>query len=159
MNDDNWTVTAMTKIPPAIQLVNMKIEAAHIFQSHGIAPPDDPSELLLTELSVAEPTGSRSMSNQLLDRIFPKTGSTDAVHFTTPDVLPNLIEHKALWLASVAKNLNEGEYEAFSVEHGFASAQSQEIREELARNYFYTSFSPVGTAAKSSHWNIFGASG
>lgn len=143
-------------VPPIMQAIQDKRTAAEIFESHGLAMPFDASELVLTGVGVYEPSYSREVSNQVLDGMFPREGALEAWHFTTQSTLQEILRCGELWLASITKRLDEGEYEVFAREHGFASANDTTQRTDLARNYFYTSFSPIGSGAEDRHWQIFG---
>lgn len=149
----------MQAVSPAMELVRIKKEAASILTRHGLTLPFDPVEFNVTASNIYEPCSCTSISTQLLDSVFPKTGPTEVLHFTRPEVLPSLLEYKSLWLASIIKRLDEGEYIRFAEEHGYASANSKKIRKDLAQNYFYTSFTAVGSASAATHWNDFSAQG
>ncbi|MGO9171321.1 MAG: hypothetical protein ACLP7P_05070 [Rhodomicrobium sp.] len=146
-------------LPPAMQLVRIRKDAAEILSRRGLTLPFDAAELVVTSKNICEPTWSTSVSTQLFDRIFPPLGPMEVLHFTKSQVLQSILEHHELWLATVAKNFDAGEYLAFIKEHGYASASSKSIRRELSTNYFYTSFTAVGSASAESHWNVFAASG
>jgi hypothetical protein len=141
--------------PPAMQLVRIRKDAADILSRHGLTLPFDSTELIVTSKNICEPTWSSSVSTQLFDRIFPPSGPMEVLHFTKLSSVASILENKQLWLAAITKRFNEGEYKTFITEHGYASASSETIRRELAENYFYASFTVVGSASAHEHWDVF----
>ena len=53
---------------------------------HGLTLPNNAVELHLTKRHVHEPTGRRDVSDQLLEKMFPKLGPRDVWHFTKSKV-------------------------------------------------------------------------
>jgi hypothetical protein len=137
----------------------MKEEAARILSRHGLTLPYDRVELILTAKCLYEPTWSTEVSNQLLDRMFPIAGPMEVLHFTKPDVLPKVLKSRALWLAPVSKHLDANEYRAFLKQNAYSTATSKNIRRELACNFYYASFTAVGSQSAGSHWNVFADGG
>jgi hypothetical protein len=122
----------MSDEPNILRNIHIRREVVNILRNNEITPPES-ADLAITERSVCERSGSRTMSDQILEATFPKTGATDALHFTLPSVLPSILQNRQLWLAPVAKNIGEGEYDEFARENGFASAEMDGIKHELAQ--------------------------
>jgi hypothetical protein len=140
-------------------MIQMKQEAERILAAHGLPLPYPCADLTITRKCVYEPTWSQEVSTRLLEQIFPSMGAAEVLHFTKPHILPSILQNKAIWLASVKKNFDAKEYLAFIKQHGYPSTASKSIRRELASNYFYMSFTAVGSASAASHWNVFADGG
>lgn len=137
----------------------MRRDAARILSGHGLTLPYDAVELILTSRCLYEPTWSTEVSKQLLDRMFPIEGPMEVLHFTKPDVLPKILKSRALWLAPVSTHLDANEYRAFLKQNAYPTATSKKIRRELADNFYYASFTAVGSQSADSHWNVFADGG
>jgi hypothetical protein len=144
----------MTGLPNAMEVDRVRRDVVEILLAYDIAPPPN-ADITVTRLTVGERSWSRLMSDQILDGTFPKSGPLEALHFTTRNALPSILRNKELRLASVEKNISEDEYRDFAVENGFASADMDDMKRQLASCLYYTSFSPIGTPAEPNHWNMF----
>jgi hypothetical protein len=144
---------------PALKRLNMKRDAARILSDHALTLPYEPVELIVTSRCVYEPSWSTAVSTQLLDRMFPIEGPMEVLHFTKPDIFPKILKSGALWLAPVSTHLDANEYRAFLKQNAYSTATSKKIRRELAGNFYYASFTAVGSQSADSHWNVFADGG
>jgi len=144
---------------PGLRTLRLKQEAARVLRLHGLTLPYDAAELHLTHRHVYEPAGRRDVSDQLLDKMFPRLRDMDVWHFTKPEVLPLIVRSRSLRLYAVSKHLDGNEYRSFLREHGYAAGSSKQLRKELADRHFYVSCTEVGSESAESHWRVFADGG
>lgn len=145
--------------------LNPKLElgrkVAEVLRSFGIDVPFAPYDFNSTSLAVLEPSCSTAVSEQILDRMFPKSGSTTALHYTSADVLRSVVKNKQLWLAWVQKNIKFDEFTTFATEHGYqgyfdTDATGAAVYEQITRSMFYASFTPKADPDNDDLWDVFG---
>jgi hypothetical protein len=98
---------------PSLPSLNRKIElgrkAIETLKSFGCTVPYGPNAFNLTDEAIIEPTSCSSVSDQILDRIFSRSETPHALHYTNADAFKSIISNKTLWLAWVQKNIADDE--------------------------------------------------
>lgn len=83
---------------------------------------------------------SLKLTKLFLDNFFSSQISSEYHHFTNIDALKNILHTKTIWLTSVRKRFNEGEFVPFYEDHGMTGFEiNQSLRNDLVNNCFYLS--------------------
>lgn len=109
---------------------------------------------------IAEPTSSRTLSDTILDRMFPRCSSpSEFLHYTSAEGLKGIARSGELRLFPVRRRIGQGEIDTFAEKHrlhGYLrSTRGEPLFKELSDNLFYTSFTDMKAKNASHMWNVF----
>lgn len=135
------------------------------FAKHGISQTVDETRLHVRPNFTAEFMGNQNeISNAILDFMFPRESTAATLdHFTSLDVLASIARENELRLYAVSKRIGEGEMKQFAEDHDFQGyldeADGPAFYRELAKDLFYTSFTPLTRSDQTNLWEVFGNQG
>lgn len=150
---------------PRLPSLNAKLElgrqAKKILESFGLVVQNEPYDFVTNSKIISDPTYSSAISDQILDRMFPKSDPCEALHYTSEATLHSILSSKQLWLAWVQKNIDAAEYTTFAKEHGYSGCfetdhEGKKIYEQITREMYYVSFTPTAIPDNDGLWQIFG---
>lgn len=135
-----------------------------VLSGKGLADVFDERKIHIREQLIVESTGSRKLSNAILDHMFPKEPSPcELFHYTKLSALEGIATSREMRLYAVRKHIDECELETFARKHAFmgylASSQGEAFYRELSNDIFYTSLTRPGNKSQADMWNVFAEGG
>lgn len=153
---------------PAIQEITRRRKIGRIFKSvvsgYGLVAIVDENDLTLGEHVTVEHTGSRKLSNAILDNMFPKEPSPcELFHYTSLTSLINIASTGQLRLYWARKRIGQGELDTFARKHrlkGYLDgSEGEAFYKTLSDDLFYTSLTRPGGGDEFDLWRSFAEGG
>ena len=154
--------------PPAILAFDQRKKIGRIFNSvlsqYGFAEHFDEANLTLSENVIVEHTGSRTLSNAILDSMFPKEPCPcELFHYTKLASLKSIAATGELRLYWTRKRIDQGELSTFAIKHGLKGYLDQSagaaFYKTLSDDLFYISLTQPGGGDETDLWNVFAEGG
>ncbi|MBY3425265.1 MULTISPECIES: hypothetical protein [Rhizobium] len=157
----------MTKAPIFIQIEReMKVRRIinSVLLEYGIDLHPEDAELTLRPEVVLEHTGRRTLSNSILDSMFPKALSPcELYHYTTVASLKGIAATRQLRLYWARKRIGEGELDTFAIRHGLKgyldTSAGEPFYKTLSDDLFYVSLTRPGGGDEIDLWSVFAEGG
>jgi hypothetical protein len=151
----------MTRLPSLNPKLELGHQAKEILESFGIDVPIAPYDFITDAKLVSDPSTSSAISDQILDRMFPRSDPCEALHYTGATTLQSIVSGKQLWLAWVQKNIDCDEYTTFADDHGYSGyfqidPKGKHVYEHITRSMYYASFTPAAMPNNDDLWQTFG---
>lgn len=157
----------MTKPPILVQIEREKkvrgiLES--VLRQYGLEAHANDAELTFSAKVIVENTGSRKLSNVILDNMFPRAPSpSELFHYTSVASLQSIAVTGQLRLYWARKRIGQGELDTFAIKHGLRgyldSSAGEPFYKTLSDDLFYISLTRPGGGDETELWNVFAEGG